>query len=134
MEAVGLGTLKSKINALSHKVKVVIEHGVVICTSPCLHYLFIYCYTKHFRRNMFGIDFASSVGDQTLFGTDFSEGCCAARRVLRVFGNSKMHPFNMVIHFNCYNCIWSEFPEYCVLISLVKANWIKIGSGFASGT
>lgn len=84
MEAVGLGTLKSKINALSHKVKVVIEHGVVVCTSPCLHYLFIYCYTKHFRRNMFGTDFASSVGDQTLFGTDFSKGCCAARRVLRV--------------------------------------------------
>lgn len=59
MEAVGLGTLKSKINALSHRVKVVIEHGVVVCISSCLHDLFIYCYTKHFRRNMFDIDFAS---------------------------------------------------------------------------
>lgn len=82
---------------------------------------------------LFDTDFASSVGDQTLFGTDFPEGCCAARRVLQVFGNSERHPFNMVIHFNCYNCICSEFPEYHVLILLVKANWIKIGSGFASG-
>lgn len=36
MEATGLGTLKAKINALSHKVEVVIEHGVVIYISSCL--------------------------------------------------------------------------------------------------
>lgn len=56
MEAVGLGTLK--INASSHKVKVVIEHGVVRISS-CLHDILIYCYTKHFRRNVFDVDFAS---------------------------------------------------------------------------
>lgn len=58
MEATGLGTLKAKLNALSHKVKVVIEHGVVICISSCLPDFFIYCYTKDFRRSMFDTDFA----------------------------------------------------------------------------
>ena len=67
---------------------------------------------------MLDIDFASSVGDH------FPDDCFTARQAFWMFSNSRMklHSFNMVIHFNCYSCIYSKFPKYHVLISLLESN------------
>lgn len=78
------------------------------------------------EKQMFDIDFASSIGRPNFVLKRLLDDCFTARQAFWLFSNSKMklHSFNMIIHFNCYNCIYSKFPKYHVLISLLKAIWI----------